>query len=288
MERRTYLGAVGAAGLASIAGCLGGGVPGLGSDSSTVLDPPEESRGNPSHPIHGEEFPSFSLTDPITGETVSRDDFVGEKPFLITYIFTRCPDGACPALLLRLRRIQEDAAERGYEDDIALLAATFDPERDTPDVLEAYAGEQGVDLDAGNWHFLRPENDEEARDVIYEDMGMRYDRVEDLDELDDEELAGAGDHAGDDGHDSDDHDNGHDSDDHDDDHDSDDHADEDTHDGDDHADHDHGEYTFSHFNLITLVNEDGIVERAYPAAISDREGMEIETIVEDTRTVVTD
>ncbi|WP_265107946.1 SCO family protein [Halosolutus halophilus] len=266
MERRTYLRSLGVASLAGVAGCLGDGLSGLGSDdSNTVLDPPEEKRGDPSHPIHGEEFPPFSLPDPIAGETVSREDFVGEKPFLMTYFFTSCPDGACPALLLRLRRVQEDAAERGYEDDIALLAVTFDPERDTPETLEQYAVEQGVDLDAGNWHFLRPESEDEAKEVIYDEFGMRYKRIEDTDE-----LAGGTDDANDgeaDEDGSDDHGNETDS---------------------EHDTHDHGEYTFTHYNLITLVNEDGIVERAYPNAIADREAVSIETIVEDARTVVTD
>lgn len=251
MERRPYLCSLGVVSLAGVAGCLGDGLAGHGSDdSATVLDPPEQTRGDPSHPIHGEEFPAFSLPDPITGETISRDDFVGEKPFLMTYFFTSCPDGACPALLLRLRRVQEDAAERGYEDDVALLAMTFDPERDTPDVLESYAAEQGVDLDAGNWHFLRPESYEEGMSVIEDDFGMVVKRVEDQD-ADDE---GADDRNATDQ---------------------------------DGEDHDHGEYTFNHYNLIVLVNEDGIVERAYPNAIADREDVSIETIVEDTRTVVT-
>ncbi len=252
MERRTYLRSMGVAGLAGVAGCLGNGLPGAGDDS-TVLDPPEESRGDPSYPVHGDTFPSFSLSDPIAEETVSLDDFVGTKPFLMTYIFTACPDGACPALLLRLRRVYEDAIEHGHEDSIGLLAVTFDPERDTGETLEQYAVEQGVDLDSGQWHFLRPESDEEARDVVYDDFGMRYERVDDPDDLDE----GHEDHEGHEGHE-------------------------------DHEDHDHGEYTFSHFNLITLVNEDGIVERAYPSALSEREGISIDAIVEDTRTVVTD
>ncbi|MFC4541799.1 SCO family protein [Halosolutus amylolyticus] len=267
MERRTYLRSLGVAGLAGVAGCLDDGLAGIGSNDETVLDPPEVNRGDPSHPIHGEEFPSFSIPDPITGEMVSRDDFVGETPFVMTYFYSSCPDGACPALLLRLRRIQEDAAERGYEDDVGLLAVTFDPERDTGETLEQYAVEQGVDLDAGNWHFLRPEGEDEARAVIYEDFGMRYERVDDMDELEDgSHDANDGDA---DGNESEQGSHGNET-------------------GSDHDEHDHGEYMFTHYNLITLVNEDGIVERAYPNAIADREDVSIETIVEDTRTVVTD
>ncbi|RQH00389.1 SCO family protein [Natrarchaeobius oligotrophus] len=246
MDRRTYLGSLGMTGVAGIAGCLDT-VGFAGDDSRTVLGPPSEERGEPIHPVHGDEFPSFSLPDPLSDETVSLEDFVGERAFLMTYIFTACPDGACPALLLRLRRVQEDAAERGYEDDVALLAMTFDPERDTPDVLEQYGAERGVDYEADNWHFLRPETYEEGEKLLDETFGMPIQRIDDPDE-----------------HDFDD-----------------DHGDHD----DDHDDHDHGEYTFNHYNLIVLVNDEGIVERAYPNAVEQREEVSIETIVEDARTV---
>ncbi|WP_247004920.1 SCO family protein [Halosolutus gelatinilyticus] len=289
MERRTYLRSIGAAGVAGLAGCLGDAF-GVGSDE-TVLDPPEENRGDPSHSVHGEEFPSFSLPDPLTGETVSLEDFVGERAFLMTYFFTSCPNGACPALLLRLRRVQEDAAQRGYEDDVGLLAMTFDPDRDTPEAIEQYAHEQGVDLEAGNWHFLRPESNEAAKQLLEEDFGMPIKQVEELPASSDgaktdssEESnsgdEGHGDHAG---NESDGE-----------------HAGNESHEGQagneshednagnetDHQTHDHGEYTFTHYNLIMLVNEDGIVERAYPNAFDDREAVSVETIVEDTRRVV--
>lgn len=68
MERRTYLGSLGAAsvtGLAGLAGCLDDamGTVGLGDDSDTVLSPPDQTRGDPSHPIHGEAFPDFAIPD---------------------------------------------------------------------------------------------------------------------------------------------------------------------------------------------------------------------------------
>ncbi|THE66183.1 SCO family protein [Salinadaptatus halalkaliphilus] len=282
MQRRTRrrcLQTLGVAGAAGLAGCLddfgasgsanGDGTPEAERASSepdgpTVLDPPRESRGDPSHPIHGDAFPSFSLPDPLTDETVSLEDHLGERAFLLTFFFTACPDGACPALLLRLRRAQEDAAENGYADDLNLLAMTFDPERDTPEVLEEYGHQQGADLEAGNWHFLRPASYEEGEQLISETFGMPFQRVEDEEDLEE----GASDqHDGDGQH----HD-----------------GDDGNHDGGDHDDHDHGEYTFTHYNLIVLVNTEGIVERAYPNAVGDREAVSIETIVDDARTVATE
>ncbi|ELY45312.1 SCO family protein [Natronorubrum bangense] len=242
MNRRSYIGALGATGAAGLSGCLGDsfGSPLSSGDSDTVLDPPEQARGDPSYPIHGEAFPSFSIPDPIAETTVSLDDLVGERPFVMTYFFTTCPDGACPALLLRLRQVQEDAVEHGYSDDVGLLAFTFDPERDTPDVLREYATERSIDYEADNWHFLRPDTYDEAETLASDTFGLALRRVDE----------------------DDDHDHDHDD------------------------DHDHGEYTFGHNNLITLVNEDGIVERAYDGAVQSDRAVSPETVVEEMRTII--
>lgn len=84
----------------------------------------------------------------------------------------------CPALLLRLRRAQEVAAENGYSNDVTFLAMTFDPERDTEDVLRTYADEQGIDLDAGNWHFLRPEQYKTGHEIVTEKFGLPLEKRE--------------------------------------------------------------------------------------------------------------
>lgn len=278
MERRTYLRALGGTGVAGLAGCLDD-VPGIGGDDRTVLE--GNARGDPSHPVNGEEFPSFSLPDPLAGETVSLEEYTGDRPFLMTFFYTSCPDGACPALLLRLRRVQEDAIERGYADDVGLLATTFDPARDTAEALEEYANQQGVDLEVGNWHFLRPEDNEAAKTFVEDDVGMPVERVEDHSALGHDE-------GGDNGTDESEGQN-------------------ETHGNETEANGSHGEnrtngnethgnesetgghgdgYAFTHYNLIVLVNEDGVVERAYPRAIDPQGGVSPEELVEDTKTVV--
>ncbi|WP_254768521.1 SCO family protein [Salinilacihabitans rarus] len=243
MDRRTYLRSLGVAGVAAGAGCLGS-VPGLGDDE-TVLDPPEQSLAGASHPSHGDEIPAVELPDPLTGETVSTADFEGERAYLLTFFYTSCPDGACPALLFHLRAAQADATERGYADDIALLALTFDPDRDTPEELRTYADQQGVDREPGNWHFLRPEDNEAAREIVDGELGVPIERTDDPDALTDDE---GGDHG-------------------------------------DGGDHDHGDYMFVHPNLILLVNEDGVVERAYPNAWTR---LDTDDLLADVRTVVGD
>jgi len=174
VNRRTYLHAVAATGSATsvvaTAGCLD--VLGDSGPEGTVLDPPEIDLSEASHPSYGDEMPELTVPDPITGERVSTADFEGERALLWTSFYTNCPDGVCPALILRLRRTQEVAAEEGYGDGAAFLALTFDPERDTADVLREYAGQQGIDLDAGNWHFLRPERYEAGKELLEEEFGL--------------------------------------------------------------------------------------------------------------------
>jgi len=174
MDRRTYLRSLaagtGVGATVGTAGCLG--VLGAGGAEGAVLGPPERDLSEASHPSYGDEMPAFTLPDPLTGEAVSVADFEGERAVLWTSFYTNCPDGVCPALILRLRRAQAVAAEEGYGDESAFLAQTFDPERDTAEVLREYAGRRGVDLDAGNWHFLRPESYERGQELMEENFGL--------------------------------------------------------------------------------------------------------------------
>lgn len=170
MNRRGYLGACAGAGALCAAGCLGA----LGSDG-TVLGPPDHPQGDPSHPIHGEDFPAFELHDVVTDTTVRSASLLEDgRAILLTFFYTACPDSTCPMLLEQLRTIQQDATEHGYADDIALVAVTFDPDTDTEPVLLEEAQAAGLDLDAGNLHILRPETNEDAEDVVAGDFGVPY------------------------------------------------------------------------------------------------------------------
>jgi protein SCO1/2 len=227
MKRRAYLGTIASAGIVSTAGCLDA-VPGVG-DSQTVLSAPETDLSAAAHPSYGDELPAVSLPDPLTGEEVSTQEFEGSRAVLLTFFYTNCPNGMCPALILRLRRAQEVAAQEGLSDQSAFLAMTFDPERDTESVLRDYAGQQGADLTIGNWHFLRPETYDSGKDLIDSKFGLQITKrdAEQYENLD---------------------------------------------------------YTFPHYNLILLVNDQGIVERAYPNGAT----VDVTQVTEDFITVVSD
>lgn len=174
MDRRNYLrsaaAVTGVGSTGTLAGCLG--VLGESGAAGTVLDPPERDLSESVHPTYGDEMPDFTVPDPIAGEEITISEFEGDRAVLWTLFYTNCPDGVCPALIFRLRRAQVVAAEEQFGDEVAFLPFTFDPEVDTADVLREYAGQQSVDLDAGNWHFLRPETYEEGQELMDEHFGL--------------------------------------------------------------------------------------------------------------------
>lgn len=97
-------------------------------------------------PVLGE-LPDFTLTA-HTGEPFGREDLAGEI-VILEFMFTSCPD-ACPLMDRQLREIYH--ATEGAE-NVRLVSITVDPERDTQEVLAAYARDLGVDDE--RWVFLR-------------------------------------------------------------------------------------------------------------------------------------
>jgi protein SCO1 len=83
---------------------------------------------------------SFSLVDQNGEEVIFPDDFRG-KPLVLGFIYTHCPD-ICSIITANLYRtwIEMDEPE-----DIQFVLATFDPERDTPEVLKEYAADFRMD-----------------------------------------------------------------------------------------------------------------------------------------------
>lgn len=181
LSRRGAIAGAGVALTASLAGCLGTGLSGsTGVHDDVVLEEPENHEmlegADIEFPIHGDEVPEATVPDVVSGRTVSTREFVSDRHVLMTFIFTRCP-GACPALTATLLQVQADAAEAGYSDEIALFECTFDPEYDTEERFEEYAEGMGIDLGIGNWHFLRPESESRAEEVVTDTFGVWYDEL---------------------------------------------------------------------------------------------------------------
>ncbi len=75
------------------------------------------------------------------------------KVRLVAFIYTHCPD-VCPATTYMMTKLQDELKAKGlYGSDAVFLSVTFDPEHDTPDVLNKYADTYGADR--SGWYFLR-------------------------------------------------------------------------------------------------------------------------------------
>lgn len=152
--------------LTALAGCQG-----VLDDDPTSLGEPDQRRGDVIHPTHGDAFPDFSVPDPVRGDSVARDALLEDGPFVMTFIFTSCQD-RCGDLMGILSVIQHDAIEEGWDDDVHLLAMTWDPETDDGETLRSYGEAHGIDVDHDHFHFLRPESEDDAIHLIDEDFGV--------------------------------------------------------------------------------------------------------------------
>jgi protein SCO1/2 len=99
------------------------------------------------------------------GDIVPEGDFVDEagRPrhlsewrgsvVLLTFIYTRCPlPDFCPRMERNYLAIQQQLKESGTAAHVQLVAATFDPAYDTPEVLEKHA--TAIGADPSLWHYL--------------------------------------------------------------------------------------------------------------------------------------
>ena len=269
LSRRTYLAGAGAASIALTAGCA---LLESDEDAAVVLDPPDgyetlrEARdaGDVPYPIHGDDLPDVTAPCTLRERDVSTSEFVDERHSMYTFVFSRC-HGACPGLVSGLRHVQADAIDAGYTDEVALCTVTFDPEYDTAAVLEAYGDDHGVDYDADNWYFLRPEAEADAHSVVEESFGCYFDRNPDFEDDhhgDDDHHDDEGDHGDDDHHGDGDDDNGG--------------------DGNDGGGNGHDEMAFEHESMIVLANADGVVERTWVGEVPSPDVLiaDVETLVE--------
>jgi protein SCO1/2 len=176
MDRRTYLTAAVGSTVAS-AGCLTSVLGDGGEQAETVLDPPEDQQFDSEdipYPAYGEQLPDVSVPDPLAGETVETGDI--EKTLVVTAFFASCPV-ECVRLIGQLAGVQHGTVENSIADDVTFLAITFDPPRDDAERLREYGQQMNVDMDAGNWRFLRPESTDRAEAVVDEKLGVTFARI---------------------------------------------------------------------------------------------------------------
>ena len=98
----------------------------------------------------GARVPDFTLIDQ-TRQRVSLSSLAG-KVVVVNFIYTRC---ALPQFCLRVSNnfgVLQKRFQKELGRDVMLLTITFDPERDTPEALAAYASQWKAD--PKSWQFL--------------------------------------------------------------------------------------------------------------------------------------
>ena len=91
------------------------------------------------------QLPQFELLDQ-NGKLFTASGMKG-KVWVVDFFYSSCP-GPCPALTSQLSGVHRDFAG---ESGVGFLSISSDPEKDTPEVLRAYAGKFHADE---RWFFL--------------------------------------------------------------------------------------------------------------------------------------
>ena len=99
-----------------------------------------------------EKVPAFEFTDQ-NNKLVGNSNFEN-KVYVVEFFFTSCPT-ICPRMNENMVKIQN---EFFGNPSFAIASVSIDPERDSPEVLKAYAKEKGATLK--NWYFLTGDKDD--------------------------------------------------------------------------------------------------------------------------------
>lgn len=100
-------------------------------------------------------IPDFSFVNQ-NGDTIN-ESIVKDKIYVTDFFFTSCPT-ICPVMKRQMLKVYEKFKDNP---DVMILSHTIDPDHDTPEVLNKFAGDMGI---TGNqWQFLTG-----PKDKIYE------------------------------------------------------------------------------------------------------------------------
>jgi len=98
-----------------------------------------------------------------------------EKPKLVTFFYTNCPD-ICPTTTLDLKDLQQVMNEKGIaEDEYLILSVTLDPTFDTAERVRQY--KDAFSISNTNWLFLRGSEEDTKEFTQY--FNFAYDINED-------------------------------------------------------------------------------------------------------------
>lgn len=92
----------------------------------------------------------------VDGNVRSLKDFTGDKVTLLSFIYSTCADpNGCPYAYLVFNNLKNRIArEPKLAGKVRLVSLSFDPRRDTPEMLKLYAGDNARPGQPVEWDFL--------------------------------------------------------------------------------------------------------------------------------------
>lgn len=118
---------------------------GTGQDGKITVQEGEAGPVKPQPTWDPNGVEDFEFTN-CDGRKISKQNLLG-KPWVAGFVFTHCLT-TCPAITKSLRELQD----RLKNEEVQFVTFTVDPDRDTPEILKAYAELNGADL--SRWYFL--------------------------------------------------------------------------------------------------------------------------------------
>ena len=106
-------------------------------------------------------LPSVTLED-HEGDEYDFSEFEG-KYMLMTFIYTACST-VCPQLEMNVKEVYEQIPEQYLGDDLMFLSVSFDPERDTPQILNNYR--ENIGGDGNIWRMARIADEQQLKATL--------------------------------------------------------------------------------------------------------------------------
>lgn len=171
---RCAVAAIMALGLLLVAGCDSQAATREGRASATKASPPPGLEYEPPAPGTYELPP---IQPAVDGDVLAADgtehrlfDYLGDRYVLLSFIYTRCTDRrGCPFATATFQLVEERLEqEPEVAEQVRLITLSFDPERDTAEVMDGYGG--AVESDEGaeenDWVFLTTASQAELQPIL--------------------------------------------------------------------------------------------------------------------------
>jgi protein SCO1 len=141
----------------------------LAADGGRAEKVPNPQTDFPAYTAHSlrKHFPNVLLINQDKKKVRFYDDLIKGKIVVIQFMFSNC-ERLCPMVTPNLVQVQKELRKRS-PDEVSIISITVDPDRDTPEVLNAYAKKFHV---KAGWQFLTGSKSDTER--IRRELGLYY------------------------------------------------------------------------------------------------------------------